>query len=167
MKFDQIFLCEQLCCITCRIMSCLDQMTEEFSCFNNGTVWVPPPVGIMPLGTGNDLARCLGWGKGYSSWRNMGIYKMLQEVSNASIALLDRWRLTFTFPQDVALKDGDPQNKNEGGISRRLSKLSSNNSIDNGNSSFIPSNILNSTTVKSSYKMMSNYIGIGVSLPSI
>jgi len=58
--------------------------------------WIPPPVAVMPLGTGNDLARCLGWGGGYAEWRHEGPSRVLAEVSQAAVGLLDRWKLTFT-----------------------------------------------------------------------
>ena len=49
-----------------------------------------PPVGILPLGTGNDLARVLGWGGGYS---NELISELLVQVAEAHTALLDRWQV--------------------------------------------------------------------------
>jgi len=52
-----------------------------------------PPVAILPLGTGNDLARVHGWGGGYSNESLLGI---LNQVQDAYVTLLDRWDLTVT-----------------------------------------------------------------------
>lgn len=51
-----------------------------------------PPIAILPLGTGNDLARMHGWGGGYSNEPLTGI---LEEVADSYISLLDRWEMTI------------------------------------------------------------------------
>lgn len=55
------------------------------------------PLAIVPLGTGNDLSRTLGWGSAYQSY--MKGPEMLQKVINAEIAQLDRWRCVIV-PDD-------------------------------------------------------------------
>ena len=48
------------------------------------------PLAIMPLGTGNDLARQFGWGGKFK--KKMRKESMIYKVERAELASLDRWR---------------------------------------------------------------------------
>mmetsp|Transcript_31728 Transcript_31728/g.57447 ORF Transcript_31728/g.57447 Transcript_31728/m.57447 type:complete len:1007 (-) Transcript_31728:1024-4044(-) len=52
-----------------------------------------PPIGILPLGTGNDLARIHGWGGGYN---HESLVYILRQLSEAYISMLDLWELDIT-----------------------------------------------------------------------
>lgn len=52
-----------------------------------------PSVAIIPLGTGNDLSRVLGWGKQHDS--NLDPMEILQKIQLAWKVMLDRWNVTI------------------------------------------------------------------------
>jgi len=52
-----------------------------------------PACAIVPLGTGNDLARVLGWGAGYTGDEDP--LNLLQDVIDAEEIILDRWTILF------------------------------------------------------------------------
>uniref|UniRef100_A0A3Q3MTR5 Diacylglycerol kinase n=1 Tax=Labrus bergylta TaxID=56723 RepID=A0A3Q3MTR5_9LABR len=60
-----------------------------------------PPIGIVPLGTGNDLARVLRWGTGYSG---EDPHHILVSVDEADVVLMDRWTILLDA-QDIS-EDG-------------------------------------------------------------
>lgn len=48
-----------------------------------------PPIGIIPLGTGNDLSRMFGWGAEYDG--SISIQDYIQSFSKSTVKPLDLW----------------------------------------------------------------------------
>lgn len=68
------------------VLQCLDNVGQDSECSS-------PACAIVPLGTGNDLARVLCWGSGYTGDEDP--LNLLRDVIDAEESLLDRWTVVF------------------------------------------------------------------------
>ncbi|XP_052834650.1 diacylglycerol kinase theta isoform X6 [Drosophila gunungcola] len=80
------------------VLQCLDNVGQDSECSS-------PPCAIVPLGTGNDLARVLCWGSGYTGGEDP--LNLLRDVIEAEEIRLDRWTVVFhpeDKPEEPAMK---------------------------------------------------------------
>lgn len=63
------------------VMNEVDQMNLSTQC----------QLGVLPLGTGNDLSRVLGWGTSFDD--DNAVTQFLQHLERAKAAVLDRWSI--------------------------------------------------------------------------
>ncbi len=71
----------------------------------------PPSVAVLPLGTGNDMARVLHWGRSYN---DEPLTKILTKVMDSKPVKLDRWKVTTSPNTNVKQ---EPSEKDETAIS--------------------------------------------------
>jgi diacylglycerol kinase (ATP) len=69
------------------VMNCLDELSFSPS----------PPVCVLPLGTGNDLAQTFKWGPRYEG-ENLSL--ILKDIENGVLSKLDRWKVCI-IPKTV------------------------------------------------------------------
>ncbi|XP_076252009.1 diacylglycerol kinase theta isoform X8 [Rhynchophorus ferrugineus] len=111
------------------VLQCLDNVGQDSQCDS-------PACAIIPLGTGNDLARVLRWGAGYADGEDP--LNLLKDVIEAEEIMLDRWTVVLR-PEEKPEKPED-------------------------NAKQVNSTVVSSSTSEenSQILVMNNYFGIGI-----
>ncbi|XP_055935115.1 diacylglycerol kinase theta-like isoform X6 [Argiope bruennichi] len=81
------------------VLQCLDNVGQDSECQS-------PPCAILPLGTGNDLARVLRWGPGYTGGEEP--LNILKDVIEAEEIRLDRWTVVFHVDEKEDTSGSNP-----------------------------------------------------------
>jgi len=114
---EEIILSYIKCFPNCRIIACggdgtvswINSIFDKFLKDNIVTREEIPPIGVIPLGTGNDLSRVLGWGGGYEGESAIELFKEL--AFNSEVIEMDRWKVVMGPDSSILSKIKKPNVK--------------------------------------------------------